>query len=89
MQDAMLIPQRAVTELQGKAQVAVVGSDNKVQIRVIQLGPSQGTDYVVENGLKPGERVVVEGLSRAIPGMQVTPKMVSLKRAAGGSAGEN
>lgn len=79
--DALLIPQRAVTELQGKFQVAVVGPDSKVQIRVIQLGPTQGSRYVVEKGLAAGESVVVEGLARAMPGAPVSPKPAAVPAA--------
>lgn len=71
---ALLIPQRAVTELQGKFQVAVVGAGNKVQIRSVVLGPTQGSRYVVKEGLKAGERVVVEGLAKAMDGSVVAPQ---------------
>jgi len=72
--DALLVPQRAVTELQGSYQVAVVGSDNRVEIRPITVADRVGTDWVVEKGVKPGERVIAEGVQRARPGMAVTPK---------------
>lgn len=72
--DALLIPQRAVTEIQGKYQVAVVGDGNKVQLRTVVLGPALGTRYVVDDGLGAGDRVVVEGLARAADGAPVTPK---------------
>jgi len=71
---ALLIPQRAVTELQGKYQVAVVGAENKVQLRTVALGPTVGSRYVVDSGLKAGERVVVEGLAKAMDGSTVVPK---------------
>ncbi len=54
--DALLIPQRAVTELQGKSQVAVVGQDNKVTIRQVILGPAIESRYVVNEGLSANER---------------------------------
>jgi membrane fusion protein (multidrug efflux system) len=73
---ALLIPQRAVTELQGKYQVAVVDSANKVQLRTVTLGPAMQSRYVVETGLKPGERVVVEGLAKAMDGSTVVPRTV-------------
>lgn len=71
---ALLIPQRAVTELQGKFQVAVVGAGNKVQLRTVTLGPILESRYVVESGLQAGERVVVEGLAKAMDGSVVNPK---------------
>jgi len=71
---ALLIPQRAVTELQGSYQVAVVDSTNKVGIRTLKLGDRIGSMWIVAEGLKPGERVVAEGVQKARPGMQVSPK---------------
>ena len=71
---ALLVPQRAVSELQGSYQVAVVGADNKVTIKVVKLGPTEGTLYVVDQGLKAGDRVVVEGIQRVRSGMTVEPK---------------
>lgn len=72
---ALLIPQRAVIELQGSHQVAVVGSDNKVSIRPITVGERVGNLWIVTEGLKPGERVVVEGLMKVKNGssVQVAP----------------
>lgn len=71
--DALVVPQRAVTELQGKHQVAVVLAGNKVQIRQVTLGPTVGSDYVIESGLKAGDQVVVEGLAKAMDGGTVAP----------------
>ena len=71
---ALLVPQRAVTELQGSYQLAVVGSDNKVNLRPVKVGPSIGKMWIIEDGLKPGERVVVEGLQKVKEGTVVTPK---------------
>lgn len=71
---ALLIPQRAVTELQGGYQVAVVDSANKVGIRTVKLGDRIGSMWIVTEGLKPGERVVAEGIQQARPGTQVSPK---------------
>ena len=70
----MLIPQRAVNELQGVYQVAVVGADNKANVRIVKLGPRIGTSWIVEEGLAAGELVVVEGFSRVKDGQPVTPK---------------
>jgi membrane fusion protein, multidrug efflux system len=74
---AILVPQRAVAELQGSYQVAVVGSDNKVTIRVVKVGPLDGSMWVIDEGLKPGDRIVVEGLQRVKTGMTVVPKEAS------------
>jgi membrane fusion protein, multidrug efflux system len=71
--DALLIPQRAVSELQGVYQVGVVDPENKVAIRGVKLGPQFGDMWVVESGLKPGEKVVVDGLQRLRDGMTVAP----------------
>jgi membrane fusion protein (multidrug efflux system) len=71
---ALLVPQRAVNELQGGSQVAVVGPDDRAEIRNVQTGQRIGTLWVIERGLKPGERVVVEGFSRVKSGAQVKPR---------------
>jgi membrane fusion protein (multidrug efflux system) len=68
---AMLIPQRAVTELQGSYQVAVVSTDNKVSIRPVTVGDRVGNLWIVTDGLKAGERVIVEGLLKARDGAAV------------------
>ena len=70
---ALLIPQRAVMELQGTYQVAVVGDDNKVHLRVVKLGDRSGAAWLVEDGLKSGERVVVEGVQKVTEGATVKP----------------
>jgi len=72
--NALLVPQRAVSELQGGYQVAIVDSDNKVSIRTVQAGDRVGNQWVIAEGLKQGERVVAEGIQKVRPGMQVTPK---------------
>jgi membrane fusion protein (multidrug efflux system) len=71
---AMVIPQEAVNELQGSYQVAVVGDDNKVSIRPVQMGDRIGTMWEVTQGLKPGDKVVVQGLQKAREGSLVTVK---------------
>jgi membrane fusion protein (multidrug efflux system) len=73
-QGALLVPQRAVSELQGVYQVAVVGSDNKVSIRTVTVGDRVGAQWVIAEGLHPGERVVVEGVQKVRPGVRVNPK---------------
>jgi membrane fusion protein (multidrug efflux system) len=72
-QGALMVPQRAVWEVQGTSQVAVVGADDKVDIRPVQLGPHAGPLVAVEKGLKAQERVVVEGVQKVNAGMLVRP----------------
>src|SRR6266478_1314171 len=72
--DALLVPQRAVTELQGTYQVAVVGRDNKVEIRTVKVGDRADSNWIIEDGLKAGESVIVEGLQKVRPGAMVNPK---------------
>jgi membrane fusion protein (multidrug efflux system) len=71
---ALLIPQRSVMELQGSYQVAVVGPDNKVDLRTVKPGERVGSLWVIDDGLKPGERVVVEGLQKVKQGISVKPE---------------
>jgi RND family efflux transporter MFP subunit len=73
-QGALLVPQRAVADLQGTHQVAVVDGGNKVSIRPVQLGETIGQQWIVTDGVQAGERVVVEGLQKVRPGIQVNPK---------------
>jgi len=68
---ALLVPQRAVTELQGSYQVAVVGDDNKVSIRPVTVGERVGRLWIVNEGVKPGERVIIEGLQKVRDGAAV------------------
>jgi len=83
---ALLVPQRAVQELQGLYSVAVVGSDNKASFRNVKVGPREGSLWVIEEGLKPGERVVVEGLQRLREGAMVNPKPAPAEAAPAGAA---
>ena len=76
---ALLVPQRAVTQLQGGYQVAVVGNDNRIEIRTIKLGDHSGQMWIVDDGLKPGESVVVEGIQRVKSGVLVNPKPYTKK----------
>ena len=71
---ALLVPQRAVTELQGSYRVAVVGADDKVSIRTVKVGDRVGALWVIEEGLQPGERVVAEGTQKVRPDALVNPK---------------
>lgn len=72
--EALVIPQRAVQDLQGQSLVAVVGADDVVTMRTVTLGPTSGTDQVVEAGLAAGDRVIAEGLQKVRGGMKVAPK---------------
>ena len=80
----MLVPQRAVTELQGSFQIAVVGPDNKVSIRLVKVGERVGTQWIVDEGLKAGEMVVVEGVQKVREGTPVNPKPIAVAAAGGG-----
>ena len=71
--DALLIPQRAVAELQGVYQVGLVGPDNKVTVKAVNLGPQIGDAWIVESGLQAGDNVIVDGLQRIRNGMTVAP----------------
>jgi RND family efflux transporter MFP subunit len=77
--NALLVPQRAVTQLQGGYQVAVVGSDKRIETRAIKVGEQSGSMWIVEGGLKPGETVVVEGIQQVRPGVIVNPKPAARK----------
>ena len=76
---ALLVQQRAVNELQGSYQIAVVGPDNKVDIRFVKVGDRIGNQWLISDGLKPGERVVAEGVQKVRQGMQVNPKPFATK----------
>ena len=76
-QGALLIPQRAVSELQGTYNVAVVDPGNKVNIVPVKVGEQVGSMWIIEDGLKPGDRVVAEGVQKVRPGAQVNPKPFS------------
>jgi membrane fusion protein (multidrug efflux system) len=68
---ALLVPQRAVMEQQGSYQVAVVGAEQKVDIRPVKVGQQVGDLWVIDNGVRPGEQVIVEGVQKVRPGMVV------------------
>jgi membrane fusion protein (multidrug efflux system) len=72
--NALIVPQEAVSELQGNYQVVVVDQDNKAHIRPVKMGERIGSMWEVTDGLKPGERVVVQGLQKAHEGAPVTVK---------------
>jgi membrane fusion protein (multidrug efflux system) len=71
---AVLVPQRAVSELQGGYRVVVLDSENRVSIKPVKVGERTGSMWVIEEGLKPGDTVVVEGTQRLRPGSVVSPK---------------
>jgi membrane fusion protein (multidrug efflux system) len=71
--NSVLIPERAVSELQGKNFVWVIDSDNKASQRTVKLGDSIGSNALILDGLKPGERVVLEGVQKLKAGMAVQP----------------
>lgn len=71
---ALLVPQRAVTEMQGRYLVAVIGSDNKVGIRPVKATEKVGSDWIIEEGLKPQDRIVAEGIQKVKEGVTVNPK---------------
>ncbi|BBL73860.1 efflux RND transporter periplasmic adaptor subunit [Methylomagnum ishizawai] len=72
--NALLVPQRAVADLQGKSMVAVVNPDNTVAIRMVKPGETIGTEWVIDEGLKPGDKVIVEGIQKVKNGIKVDPK---------------
>jgi membrane fusion protein (multidrug efflux system) len=74
---ALLVPQRAVSELQGTYQVGLVDKDSKVEIRVVQTGPQVGSLWIVEKGLSAGDKVIVSDLMRLRPGMPVSATTAS------------
>jgi len=76
--DAILVPQRAVSELQATYSIGVVMADNKVEMRSVRMGPRHGGMWIVENGLKAGDRVIVEGLQKVRNGSLVVPTQIEL-----------
>lgn len=72
--DALLVPQRSVTETQGVYQVAVVTQDNKAAIRPVKVGPRVGNLWIIEEGVQPSDRVIVEGFQKVKEGSAVNPK---------------
>jgi len=76
---ALLVPQSAVQELQGGYQVAVVGADKKVSIRPVKAGEKVGTMWVINEGVKPGDQVIVEGVGKVKDGTPVVPKPANIQ----------
>jgi RND family efflux transporter MFP subunit len=83
LEGALLVPQRAVSQLQGSAQVAVVGADDKVTIRTVQTGERVDAMWVISSGLMAGDQVVAEGVQKVKAGSTVTP--VPFNAAPGGN----
>jgi membrane fusion protein (multidrug efflux system) len=76
---ALLVPQRAVSELQGGYQVAVVDADNKVNVRTVTVGDRVSSQWIIAGGLHPGERVVAEGIQKVRTGSPVNPKPFAMQ----------
>jgi RND family efflux transporter MFP subunit len=74
LKDAVVVPQRAVSEVQGAYQLGIIGTDGKAEIRPVKVGARTGTDWVIASGLKAGEKVVVEGLQKIKSGSPVDAK---------------
>ncbi|MFO0698265.1 MAG: efflux RND transporter periplasmic adaptor subunit [Nitrospira sp.] len=81
-QGALLVPQRAVSELQGRYQVAVVTSDHKVELRTVTTGERVGSQWIVTQGLEPGEHVITEGLQKLEVGASVHPILFGTEQSA-------
>jgi membrane fusion protein (multidrug efflux system) len=76
LKDRVLIPRRALVDLQGRFQVYIVDADNKVEIREVGLGPTKGTMQVIDSGLEGGETIIIEGLQKVRSGTLVSPTIV-------------
>ena len=88
VRDAALVPKRAVQEIQGTKGVLVVGADDMVALRTIRPGETVGDLLIVLDGVKPGERVIVDGMQKARPGSKVNPTVAAAGGPAEGKAGE-
>lgn len=82
---ATVIPQRAIADLQGQPRVAVVAGPDSFAMRPVQTGPVDGADQVILAGLKPGDKVIVEGLAKLRPGEKIVPKPLAAESKAPGS----
>jgi membrane fusion protein (multidrug efflux system) len=80
---ALLVPQRAVTELQGQYSVVVVNAEGKVEARTAKVGPRIGSLWILEEGVKPGEKVIVEGAQKVKDGMTVKATEIPAEPPAG------
>jgi len=77
--NALLVPQRAVIEIQGTYQLAVVGNDNNVNVRIVKVGERVGTQWIIDSGVKRGEMVIVEGVQKVREGSSVKPTILAAK----------
>jgi membrane fusion protein (multidrug efflux system) len=84
VKNALLVPQRAVQELQGTYTVVTVSPENKVETRKVKVGQKVKSDWIIEDGLRSGDVVVAEGIQRLRDGMTVVPKPAAAAPAAGG-----
>jgi RND family efflux transporter MFP subunit len=78
-QGALLVPQKAIIDLQGTHEIAVLGPDNRIQVRPVDLGETVGTEWIVKSGVHPGERVVAEGLQKVRQGMRVNATLAEAR----------
>jgi membrane fusion protein (multidrug efflux system) len=81
--DALLVPERSVMETQGTYQVVLVGADNKANIRPVKVGDRVGEQWIITDGVKAGERVIVEGVQKVKEGTPVNPKSAPAQSAEG------
>jgi len=81
--DALVVPQAAVQESQGSTSVYVIGKDQSVEARTVRMGPRLGPLWVVEEGVKAGEQVIVKGLQQVRPGVRVAPTLEPMPSATG------
>jgi membrane fusion protein (multidrug efflux system) len=88
VKNALLVPQRAVQELQGTYTVVTVSPDNKVETRKVKVGQKVGSDWIIEDGLRSGDVVVAEGIQRLRDGMTVVPKPAAASAAAPAAGGK-
>jgi membrane fusion protein, multidrug efflux system len=79
LRNALLVPQQAVSELQGSFQAAIVDRNNAVNIQAIKVGDQVGLSWVILDGLNPGDSVIVDGIQKVTTGMRVKPKLSQQK----------
>jgi membrane fusion protein (multidrug efflux system) len=87
--DSLVVPQKAVTELQGKNFVWVTGADNKVTQRPVKVGEQTGENLLILEGLRAGERIVVEGLQKVREGSSVQPMTAAEMAQASAASGSS
>jgi membrane fusion protein (multidrug efflux system) len=84
--NALLVPEKALLQVQGSYSLAVIGPDNKVTLRRVEVGPVAGTSRIIASGVSVGERVVAEGVQKVSDGMPVTPQVLTALQMAGATA---